>query len=59
MGINTATITFKEELISLINSSGLPICNVELVMASVLNAVREKVTQAVAEEQKAEVKRDE
>lgn len=52
MGINTATITFKEELISLINSSGLPICNVELVMAGVLNAVREKLQQAVEEEKK-------
>lgn len=52
MGINTATITFKEELLSLINSSGLPICNVELVMTGVLNAVREKLQQAVEEEKK-------
>lgn len=59
MGINTATITFKEELLSLINSSGLPICNVELVMTSVLNAVREKLQQAVEEEKKSEVKQNE
>lgn len=59
MGINTATITFKEELLSLINSSGLPICNVELVMTNVLNAVREKMQQTVIEEQKAEVKQNE
>lgn len=59
MGINTATVTFKEELISLINSSGLPICNVEMVMTSVLTAVRENLKQAVDEEQKAEVKRSE
>lgn len=59
MGINTATLTFKEELLSLINSSGLPICNIELVMTSVLSAVRENLKQAIADEQKAGVKQSE
>lgn len=59
MGINTATLTFKEELLSLINSSGLPICNIELVMTGVLSAVRENLKQAIEDEQKAEVKRNE
>lgn len=59
MGINTATLTFKEELLSLINSSGLPICNIELVMTSVLSAVRENLKQAIADEQKAGVKKSE
>lgn len=59
MGINTATLTFKEELVSLINSAGLPMCNVELVMTNVLAVVRESVQKAIEDEQKVEVKQSE
>ena len=57
MGINSATIKFKDDLLALINSSGLPICNVEMVMSSTLLAVREKLREAIKEE--SEVKPDE
>ena len=57
MGINTATIKFRDDLLALINSSGLPICNVEMVMSSTLLAVREKLREAIKEE--SEVKPDE
>ena len=54
MGINSATMKFKEDLLSLVTSSGLPICNVEMVMTSVLSAVRTTLSQAIVAEKKAE-----
>ena len=57
MGINSATVKFRDDLLALINGSGLPICNVEMVMSSTLLAVREKLREAIKEE--SEVKPDE
>ena len=56
MGINTATLKFKTDLLSLINNSGLPICNVEMVMSNVLSAVQIKLNEAIEIEKKEEVK---
>lgn len=47
MGINSATLKFKTDLLSLINNSGLPICNVEMVMSNVLSAVQIKLNEAI------------
>lgn len=54
MGINTATKQFRDDLLELINKSGLPICNVELVMESTLVAVRQKVAMDIQAEKQAE-----
>ena len=43
MGINTATKKFKEDLVDVINKSGLPSCIVEMVLDNALGAVRQKV----------------
>lgn len=56
MGINSATLKFKTDLLSLINNSGLPICNVEMVMSNVLSAVQIKLNEAIEIEKKEEVK---
>lgn len=47
MGINSATLKFKTDLLSLINNSGLPICNVEMIMSNVLSAVQIKLNEAI------------
>lgn len=47
MGINSDTLKFKTDLLSLINNSGLPICNVEMVMSNVLSAVQIKLNEAI------------
>ena len=52
MGINLATLKFKNDLLELINNSGLPICNVEMVMSNVLSAVQFKLKEAIEEERK-------
>lgn len=57
MGINTATIKFRNDLLALINNSGLPICNVEMVMSNTLSAVQEKLKEAI--EKESEAKTDE
>ena len=38
-GINTATVEFKNNLVSLINNSGLPVCLVSLVLSEATNTV--------------------
>lgn len=53
MGINKATMQFKEELIALVNHSGLPLCNVELVMTGVLASVIELRNKAIEAEETA------
>lgn len=55
MGINSATLKFKTDLLSLINNSGLPICNVEMIMSNVLSAVQLKLNEAIEIEKKEEV----
>ena len=51
MGINSATIKFKNDLVSLINHSELPMCNIEMVMNNVLSAVQTKLKEAIALEE--------
>lgn len=51
MGINTATMKFKNDLVSLINTSGLPMCNIEMVMSNVLSVVQVKLREAIALEE--------
>ena len=58
MGINTATKKFRDDLLELINKSGLPICNVELVMENTLVAVRQKVAADILAEKESEVAKD-
>ena len=52
MGINSATLKFKNDLLELINNSGLPICNVEMVISNVVSAVQVKLKEAIEEERK-------
>lgn len=54
MGINTATKKFKEDLVDVINKSGLPSCIVEMVLDSALGAVRQKVAMDLQAEADAE-----
>lgn len=50
MGINTATLKFKNDLVALINNSGLPICNVEMVMSNTLSIVQAELKRAIETE---------
>lgn len=64
MGINSAAVKFKNDLLALINGSGLPICIIEMVLSNTTGVVQEKLKQAVEaekkeEESKKEVKPDE
>ena len=52
MGINTATLKFKNDLVSLINNSGLPICNIEMVMSNMLSVVQMELKKAIDLENK-------
>ena len=54
MGINTATLKFKNDLVKLINNSGLPICNVEMVLSNTLSVVQEGLRNAIESEKKSE-----
>lgn len=47
MGINTATLKFKNDLVALINNSGLPICNVEMVLSNTLSVVQVELRRAI------------
>ena len=38
-GINTATMEFKNNLVSLINNSGLPVSFISMALSETLNAV--------------------
>ena len=58
MGINTATKKFKEDLVEVINKSGLPSCIVEMVLDNALGAVRQKVAMDLQAEAESEVKND-
>lgn len=48
MGINAKTQRFKEELVELINSCGLPACVVEMVLGNTLSIVQQKLKEAIA-----------
>lgn len=56
MGINTATKKFKEDLVDVINKSGLPSCIIEMVLDGALGAVRQKVAIDLRTEEESEVK---
>lgn len=47
MGINTATLKFKNDLVALINNSGLPICNVEMILSNTLSVVQSELKKAI------------
>lgn len=47
MGINTATLKFKNDLVALINNSGLPICNVEMILSNTLSVVQSELRKAI------------
>lgn len=59
MGINTATLKFKNDLVSLINNSGLPICNIEMVMSNALSVVQMELKKAIELENKEDKAHDE
>lgn len=50
MGINSATLKFKNDLVELINNSGLPICNIEMVMSNTLSVVQTELRKAIESE---------
>lgn len=52
MGINTATLKFKNDLVALINNSGLPICNVEMILNNTLSVVQAELRKAIELEKK-------
>lgn len=58
MGINTATLKFKNDLVALINNSGLPICNIEMVMSNTLSVVQTELRKAIELEKREEVEAD-
>ena len=58
MGINTATLKFKNDLVALINNSGLPICNVEMILSNTLSVVQSELRKAIEAEKKEEVETD-
>ena len=59
MGINSATLKFKNDLVALINNSGLPICNVEMVMNNTLSVVQAELRKAIEAEGKEDKPSDE
>ena len=59
MGINSATLKFKNDLVALINNSGLPICNVEMVMSNALSVVQSELKKAIEAEGREENLSDE
>lgn len=56
MGINTATIKFKENLTELINNSNLPPVNVFLVLDSIFKEVNLLMMQQLQQEKNEEFK---
>lgn len=59
MGINTATLKFKNDLVALINNSGLPICNIEMIMNNTLSVVQAELRKAIEAEGKEDKPSDE
>ncbi len=50
MGINAKTQKFKEDLVELINTCGLPACVVEMVLGNALSVIQVKVKEAIEQE---------
>ena len=59
MGINSATLKFKNDLVALINNSGLPICNVEMILSNTLSVVQAELRKAIEAEGKEDKPSDE
>ena len=59
MGINSATLKFKNDLVALINNSGLPICNIEMIMTNTLSVVQAELRKAIEAEGKEDKPSDE
>ena len=59
MGINSATLKFKNDLVELINNSGLPICNIEMIMSNTLSVVQAELRKAIEAEGKEDKHSDE
>ena len=59
MGINSATLKFKNDLVELINNSGLPICNIEMIMSNTLSVVQAELRKAIEAEGKEDKPSDE
>lgn len=59
MGINSATLKFKNDLVALINNSGLPICNIEMIMSNTLSVVQAELRKAIEAEGKEDKPSDE
>lgn len=59
MGINSATLKFKNDLVELINNSGLPICNIEMIMTNTLSVVQAELRKAIEAEGKEDKPSDE
>lgn len=56
MGINTATLKFKEDLTELINNSNLPPVNVFLVLDSICKEINLLMMQQLQQEKNEEYK---
>lgn len=52
-GINMATVEFKQDLVNVINMSGLPICVVQMALNEVQTQINQQLEQAIKAEQKA------
>lgn len=52
MDINIATKKFEENLVKLINESGLPEINVLFVMSNITGVVNEELKRKIAEEER-------
>ena len=59
MGINLATQKFREDLINLINSSGLPICNICMVLNEAKSAADNLLSKTIQSELQKEQKEKE
>ena len=59
MGINLATQKFREDLASLMNNSGLPICIIHSVLSEATETASKILVATIQTEQKQEEKRKE
>ena len=58
MGINFLTKKFENEMIELVNTSGLPAINILFVLKNISTAVEEQLEKQLADEAKSENKSD-
>lgn len=58
MGINFLTKKFENEMIELVNNSGLPAINILFVLKNISQAVQEQLEKQLADETESENKND-